>query len=165
MINDDRLIWKATGGTEVKQATSRVWRLVVRRLAIPVVRYHWAAAEDARRREDWLTMVRHIQAVHRWHWQSDESLFLLGSGYSKLERYEEAVDQLRRIEKPLVKGACEQERWLNLAVSLYHLGRSSEALEILPASRVEEMFPDYADAAAELRAYIEGEVRSPQEGG
>ena len=110
-------------------------------------------------------MVRHIQAVHRWHWQSDESLFLLGSGYSKLERYEEAVDQLRRIEKPLVKGACEQERWLNLAVSLYHLGRSSEALEILPASRVEEMFPDYADAAAELRAYIEGEVRSPQEGG
>lgn len=119
-------------------------------LMLPLARYHWAAAVDARKAEDWQSVVRHCEAVQRY-WETDENRFLLGSAYGKIERFDEAVDQLRRIVKPLADEKCEQERWLNLAVSLWHLGRVDEALAILPEEGIEEHFPDYAKAAKGLR--------------
>ena len=123
-------------------------------IGLPAARLHYASARDSLNAEDWEAVIRHAEAVHRWHWASDESRYMLGCACAEMRRFDEAVAQLRAIRRTLKVPQSEQTRWLNLAVSLHYLGRFSEALEILPPDEIEERFPDYAEPAKDLRAMI-----------
>ncbi|MDJ0787691.1 MAG: hypothetical protein QNK05_12850 [Myxococcota bacterium] len=119
---------------------------------LPLSRYHWAAALDARREENWEGLASSIRRMHRCHWESDESWFLLGSALAKLERFQEGCSAFEQIGAPLSDAPCEQQRRLNHAVCLIRLGRAAEALDLLPGDRIESDFGGYARDAAELRA-------------
>lgn len=129
-------------------------------IGLPMARVHHASAQDSLDAEDWETVIRHAEAVHRWQWPTDESRFMLGCAYAKVNRFEAAVEELRAIRRPLRVRKCEQERWLNLAVSLDHLGEVEQALALLPADEIGERFPDYAEPARELRDMLAKRVEA-----
>jgi len=100
-------------------------------LARPIQRWHWAAAEDDRRSERWESMVGHLEALHRLYFESDESHFLLGSGYAQMGRDEDAIQELAKIKKPLSDPGCEGQRKFTLATCHYRLGRWRSVIEVV----------------------------------
>ena len=126
-----------------------VW---ARKIAImPVGRIWWADAADARRRCDWEVVARRVEAVHRWHWENDNSRFLLAEAYGRLGRHREAIEQIERMRSVLMPPIREQERLLQTAHSLNHLDRVQEALEALPPpDSIEDVFPDYVEEVQAL---------------
>lgn len=124
----------------------------VRKVAImPVGRIWWADAADARGRGDWETVARRVEALHRWHWENDNSRFLLAEAYGQLGRHREAIAQIERMAGELISPLRQQERLLQTAHSLNHLDRVREALEVLPGfDSLEDVFPDYFEEAREL---------------
>ncbi len=121
-------------------------------LTFPVSRYHWAAAEDARREQRWDDLARHIEAIHGYYWQNRDTHFLLGCGYARTGRVAEAVDEFRRVELPLSNPMNEQEMRLNLAWCLYALGRPDEASGEISEETISDWRPEYRRRAEEMRA-------------
>ena len=143
----------------VTRALHAAWRYVIKWLMLPSAKYHWAATVDATKAEDWSAVVHHVEAMQT-RWKTDESRFALGSAYAKLERFQEALDQLQGIRGTLAGRRAEQERQLNTVVSLWHLGRLQEALSLFPEGELEQDFPDYAESARELRDQLAALVQS-----
>ena len=130
-------------------STLYVW---VRKIIImPVGRVWWAGAVDARRVGRWDVVARRVEAMHRWHWENDNSRFLLAEAYGRLGRHGDAIAQIERIGGVLSLPIREQERLLQTAHSLNHLDRIEEALDAFPAREsIPEVFPDYVEEAREL---------------
>jgi len=137
-----RRLVRATGGFLLSRAT------------LPIARYHWAAAQDFICARDYQRAAYRLEAMHRWGWITVESRFALGSSYTLLHRHQEAVELLADLSGQLDNKKAAQERRLNLAVSLLHIGRGQEALQLLPEHEIAATFPDYSDDAGELRATI-----------
>ena len=132
---------------------------------MPVGRIWWADAADARLRGNWEVVARRVEAVHRWHWENDNSRFLLAEAYGRLGLHREAIEQIERMRSVLTPPIREQERMLQTAHSLNHLDRVQEALETLPPpDSIEDVFPDYVEEAQALyRNLIDRSDSSTQE--
>lgn len=120
-------------------------------LIMPVGRVWWAGAVDARRLGQWDLVARRVEAIHRWHWENDNSRMLLAEAYGRLGRHKEAVAQLESIRGMLTPPIREQERLLQLTHSLNHLDRVQDALDSFPPLElIAEVFPDYFQEAQDL---------------
>ena len=111
-----------------------IWLWARKIVIMPVGRIWWADAADARLRGSWDVVARRVEAIHRWHWENDNSRFLLAEAYGRLGRHPEAIEQIGRIREVLTSPMREQERLLQTAHSLNHLDRVQPA-HALPVRR------------------------------
>lgn len=129
---------RADSQMATSNGTSGLRNRIVSLLARPIQRWHWAAAGDARRAEAWGDVASHLEALHRWYWEVDESHFLLASAYAQLGRWQDSVAEFEKIRAPLAAGDCEQQRHLTRAHCHYRLGEWQRVRDVLGRARVSD---------------------------
>ncbi len=88
---------------------------------------------DAERREEHATVAKCLEGIHARNLETDESRFWLGHAYLRLERYEEAIEQLEGIRGALKGVEKEASRQYYYGAALLKLGRTEEGVSILRA--------------------------------
>lgn len=143
---------------------ARIARSLLRLVSGSPARLCWAAAWDAKGREDWARAAHRLRWMHRMGWDSPESRFLRGAALHNEGAHAEALRELERIEGPFEDSAAEWKRWILHASALARLERAEEARAI--AARAEAVAPDEGVRAHVLvwidwldrRAHLEREV-------